>query len=346
MRRSAVPLTCLVGTVTGAAVPQLAQDCVLLVRGQDAVVLRRGMEILYLPGAGQACGWFAHSPLAAVHDWREHAPAPVRQLVATLEEYGVIETSPLTEHLLALHAQTVAGPFQRPTDEGADTEFLIREYGRPGIALPPADLGAASLAAVLRTRRSTPPLGSRNLSLGDLGTLLESAVGRTDDGDAIPPGPMGPRRAYPSGGALYLVETHLVVLKIDAVPPATYRYHPVTHSLSQRAPASTATDIATWVPDLSGGDAAVVVLLTVDLGRPSLSRYGGKAYRLALLESGHIAQNLLLVGAALDLRGLPLCGFHADEVPALAGLGPAEVAVYALGFGSGVDTDPTSRDRR
>lgn len=332
--------------MTTTALPRLAEDCALLVRGEDAVVLREGVEVLSLPGAGEACGWLGHSGLAAGRDWLA-APTSVRRLVAILETHGVLATDPLTGHLMDLHAQTVGGRFQRPADAGSDTAFLVREYGEPGIPLPPADLGSMSLAAALRSRRSARPVGGRPLALGALGTLLEAAVRRTDDGALTArSGPMGPLRAHPSGGALYLVETLVIVLNVDDVPPATYRYHPLTHSLSERAPATAVSDIEIWFSDLSGGAAAVVALLTVDLGRPSLSRYGGKAYRLALLEAGHIAQNLLLVGTALDLPGLPLCGFDADAVPAAAGLGATEVAVYAVAFGSAPSQDPASADRR
>ena len=81
--------------------------------------------------------------------------------------------------------------------------------------------------------------------------------------------------------------------------------------------------------------AAFFVLLFLDFTRLSLSKYGKKAYRLALLEAGHLAQNVLLAASAFGLATLPVCGFDDEGISRTAGLRyPEQPVVYALAVGS------------
>ncbi|MEO3926235.1 nitroreductase family protein [Micromonosporaceae bacterium B7E4] len=168
---------------------------------------------------------------------------------------------------------------------------------------------------------------------GGAGGVLERVGGAAGTGWA------GPGRAYPSGGRLYPVETHVVAVRVAGLTAAGYRYLPLAHALSRRAVPTPATEPARWLPDLPPGDTAAVVLLTVDFARPSLARYGGKAYRLALLEAGQIAQNLLLLGTVLGVAGRPYCGYDEEAAAGAAGLAyPTETVVYAIAFGPTPDT--------
>ncbi|TMQ27155.1 MAG: SagB/ThcOx family dehydrogenase [Deltaproteobacteria bacterium] len=76
--------------------------------------------------------------------------------------------------------------------------------------------------------------------------------------------------------------------------------------------------------------ASLLVYLFMDFARPSLGKYGEKAYRMALFEAGHLAQNLLLVAAASGLAGVPLCGFDDEQLSLSAGLAfPQEAFIDA-----------------
>jgi SagB-type dehydrogenase family enzyme len=64
------------------------------------------------------------------------------------------------------------------------------------------------------------------------------------------------------------------------------------------------------------------------------SKYGERSYRFALLEAGHIAQNLLLAATAEGVAALPVGGFVEDKLNALLGLnGRDEFAVYLILLG-------------
>ncbi len=312
---------------------RLADDVAIVVRGADAVVLRGDVEVLRVPGAGPAAhrlGLWWRRPRRR----DEPAATAVRDLAAVLEAHGVLVEDSLTRHLLDLHAATVGGRAV-PEEAADDTAFLVRDAGGPYIRLPAAVLGPTTLAAALRDRRTARGFRGAPLPLAELATLLGAAAGTSGGAGPDRLGALGPARSHPSGGACYPVETHVAAVDVTALEPAGYRYHPLAHALSRRAAASSPAALPRMFPDLSeAGPPAAVVVFTVDVARPSLHRYGGKAYRLALLEAGHIAQSLLLAAAALAVAGLPLCGFDEEAVARSVGLDePGELAVYAVALG-------------
>jgi SagB-type dehydrogenase family enzyme len=63
-------------------------------------------------------------------------------------------------------------------------------------------------------------------------------------------------------------------------------------------------------------------------------KYGLRGYRFALLEAGHVVQNLVLAATALGLPALPLGGWYdrrVDELVGADGLDEATVYVVLLG---------------
>jgi len=86
-------------------------------------------------------------------------------------------------------------------------------------------------------------------------------------------------------------------------------------------------------PDLAR-NATVVFLLTA-LFHWARFKYGERSYRFALLEAGHLAQNIHLVSAALGVGSVPIGGFIDDELNRLVGVnGVDEAVVYAIAVGA------------
>jgi SagB-type dehydrogenase family enzyme len=79
--------------------------------------------------------------------------------------------------------------------------------------------------------------------------------------------------------------------------------------------------------------AAVVFVLTGVFAR-SHFKYGERGYRFALLEAGHICQNILLEATALQLGAVAVGGFIDQEINQLIDLdGVDEAAVYLIAAG-------------
>ncbi|MFI9307430.1 thiopeptide-type bacteriocin biosynthesis protein [Streptomyces triculaminicus] len=202
----------------------------------------------------------------------------------------------------------------------------------PEVRLPAGRLPDVSLHTVLADRASVRGPLDGPLDAGSLGTLLWNALSessrseqRLADGSAR----SLVHRPYPSAGALYTARVRLLALDVAGLPAGTYDCVPERRTLRPVGPVPPVAEIkslSTYFsrpaedPDWIGVDRAPVLLgLYIDLGLLR-RRYGLRALRLALLETGHLAQTLLLTATALGLAGTPLGGFHDDLAHELFGL--------------------------
>jgi SagB-type dehydrogenase family enzyme len=128
---------------------------------------------------------------------------------------------------------------------------------------------------------------------------------------------------------------------VGGVEQGIYLYDSPTNSLLARGSSSYISSLNEIVLDSDFvNQAAACIALVVSLGRLK-GKYGDRAYRFALLEAGHIAQNLLLGAAAEGLAALPVGGFANEKLNALLGLdGKQEFAVYLVFLGA--SPDPTA----
>ncbi|WP_327167369.1 thiopeptide-type bacteriocin biosynthesis protein [Streptomyces subrutilus] len=224
---------------------------------------------------------------------------------------------------------------------------------RPDLPLPAAPLPRVPLAGVLAGRSSARGPLSGPLDAQGLGALLWHALaesGRSAQRLADGSVRTAVHRPYPSAGALYTARVRLLVLATDGVPAGTYDCVPESRTLRPVGPVPPLEEVkalSTYLsrpatdPDWIGIDDAPVVLgVYADLGLLR-GRYGLRALRLALLETGHLTQTLLLTAAALGLAGTPLGGFHDDLAHELLGLDDLDQPLqYLLPLGRrAVDAD-------
>ncbi|MFC5289964.1 thiopeptide-type bacteriocin biosynthesis protein [Actinokineospora guangxiensis] len=231
-------------------------------------------------------------------------------------------------------------------DEHSDGGLPWARFARR-ITLPPGPDLDAPLGAALGKRSSGRAFGG-SLPASSLGGLLRGAYGalgsRTvlmDDGVRR----SYERRPFPSAGAKVATRLRLLALSVDDVPSGTYHVDTDGATLVRLGSAPTVDDLrasSMWFStDRRPGlidirSVPAILVLSVDLGvlRP---RYGLRSLRFAALESGHVAQNLALCAAALDLSMITLGGFFDDLVHELAGLdGVDEVAQYLIPLGKAV----------
>jgi SagB-type dehydrogenase family enzyme len=231
------------------------------------------------------------------------------------------------------HLLTTSGP--EGGESQTDTEFMLRSsmVRADAIDLPEGPTSRERLAACLSERRSIRAFGSGAISLAALATLLAEGAGVCARADGLaadaPPGP----RPYPSGGRLYPIELSVYPLRIDGLPCSFHYYQPLPNRLIPLQ-AGDPRDVLTCFANDQAGCAAALLLLWADFSRPSLAKYGGKAYRLLLLEAGHLAQNILLLATALGLASLPICGFDDRRLSTLCSLNyPSQAVTYTIAIG-------------
>lgn len=187
------------------------------------------------------------------------------------------------------------------------------------------------LSDVLARRRTVRHFSPRELSLASIAALLQSAAGTTGQlEDAQDPGLVQLLRAAPSGGALYPIETYLVAFRTQGFEPGTYHYHAPQHALELVQTGDVRERFASLVLALSEPLSAGALLVLTARWENPLRKYRERGYRILLLDAGHLAQNLLLCAAALDLAACPIAGFHDDAVGTELGLDPANEPVLYL----------------
>jgi SagB-type dehydrogenase family enzyme len=193
-------------------------------------------------------------------------------------------------------------------------------------ALPAPSAGdAGSLADVLSRRRSYAEFDGLELEQGDLAQLFWAGQGLTDaDG----------RRAAPSAGQTYPIELYA------AVPEGILHYLPAEHAVEFRTyDGDLRIDLmmaALGQPSIAAAGAIFVISVVIERSR---RRFGALSERYALLEAGHVAQNLLLQATALGLRCTPVGNVDDISVHGVLGLPPREMPVYLVAVGG-------PRDRR
>jgi SagB-type dehydrogenase family enzyme len=209
------------------------------------------------------------------------------------------------------------------------TRSTKRYPQRPFVPLPAADLGPATLTDAIASRRSRRAFGPRPLELTRLATLLHAAYGVNAAIDGTPQA----LRTVPSGGALYPLELYVVNQRVLGLEPALFHYDPLRHGLEHLRPleSSPGASLSPYAEPLE--ESAAVVAMTAMFWR-SRFKYGARAYRFALMEAGHVGQNLVLAAAALGLDAVPLGGFFDRAVDAFLGVdGIYEASIYLVPVG-------------
>ena len=140
-------------------------------------------------------------------------------------------------------------------------------------------------------------------------------------------------RPYPSGGALYPCDIHVVPGAVCGLDRPC-RYDAREHSLvDYGVPAGDFRSVETALYPASP-PAAFVISAVLDR---TIAKYGPRGYRFALLEAGHIGQNLILAATALGLPSLVYSSYHDAELERWLGFdGINEVALSVILVGGGL----------
>lgn len=215
---------------------------------------------------------------------------------------------------------TRKGATARPEDVPRGTH---KDYPRfPRITLPAPQPLTKQLDETIMRRRSFHAAATlRPFSLAELGTLFSVALGKAST---------HPLRHYPSGGALFPIETYIMGNVVEGQPKAVFHYNPSAHALEHlwNPPEKFSTLDVTTTKDIPVGSA---LLVFTSVWKRSSAKYGDLTYLHAAIEAGHMAQNILLVATALDISTRPVAGFRDDELHTLLDLDTdLEQVVYSI----------------
>lgn len=204
------------------------------------------------------------------------------------------------------------GPVARPLRPGLYKEYAEAE--RVALPEPAWDQSTVTTLEAIQARRSVRAYEDGPLPLVHLSTLLAASAGITETRRGLA------WRAAPSAGALYPVETYLVVNRVEGLEPGVYHYQVAHHDLVQLEPG----DFRQAVVDAGGGQemlgAAPVVFVWTALLDRCRHKYLARGLRYVYLDAGHVAAQLSVAAVALGLGSVQVGAFYDDELAAIVGV--------------------------
>ncbi|MDH6365941.1 MULTISPECIES: SagB/ThcOx family dehydrogenase [unclassified Breznakia] len=143
-------------------------------------------------------------------------------------------------------------------------------------------------------------------------------------------------RTVASGGARHPFETYIVVRNCEGLKPGVYMYLPLTHQLTFLKELE---DMQQVVSESVCGQVwaskANVMLYWSFVAYRAEWRYGPEAQRVALIDAGHVGQNLYLACSALGLGTCGIAAFDNEKCNTLLDLdGDEEFVVYCAPVGT------------
>ncbi len=192
---------------------------------------------------------------------------------------------------------------------------------------------ADPFAQVLHARRTWRRYSSQPVTIDELATILALSAGVqhwVEGADVIIP-----LKTSPSGGARHATECYVVARDIKGLKKGIYHYAPARHGLTRIGKAVSIERMRTYVPGSEYfAKASAMVFFTAVFAR-ILWRYPyARAYRAALIESGHVCQTFLLAATRLGLAPFSVMALADSAIERDLGIdGISESVLYAAGVG-------------
>lgn len=256
---------------------------------------------------------------AYVRDWEWALPA-------ALLHFSVQDNPPVSvaelERIQVEKARTVPQP-----------ELVRRHEGRDdAIAFAPQS-DESALFALMARRRTHREVTAAPIAAGAVADCLYAGlgvVGHTRNEAGVLPLTM-----TPSGGARNPYEAYVQARRVEGLAPGLYHYSAADRSL---LPVSSGADVRPsalvgdqpWMDDM-----ACVIFLCASFGRTMWKYSDPNAYRVVLIEAGHIGQNIMLAATHHGLTACPTAALAHKAIAELCQLDDPvlDAPVYVLGLG-------------
>jgi SagB-type dehydrogenase family enzyme len=186
-----------------------------------------------------------------------------------------------------------------------------------------------SLDEVLKQRKSIREFRQDPVSKDQLSYLLWASTGiqRVEQGYEF--------RTVPSAGALYPIETYLIINDAAGIEQGVYHYSVKAHCLEKLKHGDMRREIATAALDQQMCATAAVVFVWSAVFERCKWKYGQRAYRYIYLDAGHIAENLALAAVSLNLGSCEIGALYDERVNAIIGVdGKGESVICMAVVGS------------
>lgn len=215
---------------------------------------------------------------------------------------------------------------------GAQPQLYLRNKGQRRIGLPQAiDDPLLGLMARRRTvREPTAP----SISLTELADCLFAGLGITGRTRNSVVNEL-PLKMTPSGGARNPYEAYIIAHNVRGLAPGTYHYSAKDHDLGlvregTPPPMSYFLGGQPWADPMPA-----LIVLVADMRRTMWKYEDSNAYRVVLIEAGHIGQNVMLAATKHGLSACPTAALGQTAIREHLGLDRiTDAPLYAFTLGA------------
>ncbi|MBU7019042.1 MAG: SagB/ThcOx family dehydrogenase [Theionarchaea archaeon] len=192
------------------------------------------------------------------------------------------------------------------------------------IELPPLPvIPSITLDDTLRKRKSIRQFSQEPLTLEEVSYLLWASTGiqREEYGYEL--------RTAPSAGALYPLETYLIINRVEGLSKGLFHYRIKEHALEEVKLGDFGEKITSAALGQAMCSECAAVFAWTAIFYRSKWKYRQRAYRYVYMDMGHVGQNLALAAVSLGLGSCQIGAFYDDEVNTLLAVdGFKESAIY------------------
>jgi SagB-type dehydrogenase family enzyme len=216
---------------------------------------------------------------------------------------------------------------QRIRSEPQPSLYLRNRDRIPVVQLPQVET-AHTLMDLMARRRTVRAAASPSISLSQLSDCLFAGMGITGQtSNCVGSLPLG---MTPSGGARNPYEAYVFARRVEGLQPGIYHYSAMDHDLGL---------VDTNLPEFSGlvggqewaDEMPCLVVLVADFRRTMWKYRDPNAYRVVLIEAGHIGQNIMLAATRHGLSACPTAALAQARIRKLLGLRRiTDAPIYAM----------------
>lgn len=136
-------------------------------------------------------------------------------------------------------------------------------------------------------------------------------------------------RTVPSAGALYPIETYLIINNVNGISPGLYHWNLLNNELDILKQENLGKYLRSTSFDQAMLEKAPVVFIWTAVFGRSFNKYKERTYRYVFLDAGHIAAHLSLAAVSLNCSSCQVGAFFDDRVNEILGIdGISESVIY------------------
>ncbi len=206
------------------------------------------------------------------------------------------------------------------------------------VRLPAQENAGDPFFATLHARRTHREFARGAVSLGNISTLLQTTWGVQGYFESDVFGKL-PYKTSPSGGARHPGEVYVMALRVEGLERGMYHYQARDNRLARLSDKATPRLASAYCANQSYfGKAAALFIMTAVFAR-TMWKYGrARAYRVVLLETGHLCQTFCLSATRLGLAPFSTAALKDSLIEKDLGLdGISESVLYVAGVGLAAD---------